>query len=42
LIVFLSDILDQLRSLTDAITQMYFSHATVSQVLGGYRREATL
>jgi len=36
---FLSDILGKVRSLTDAITQMYFSHATVSQVLGDVRRE---
>jgi uncharacterized circularly permuted ATP-grasp superfamily protein/uncharacterized alpha-E superfamily protein len=37
---FLSDILDQVRSLTDSITQLYFSHALVSQVLGEVRREA--
>jgi uncharacterized circularly permuted ATP-grasp superfamily protein/uncharacterized alpha-E superfamily protein len=40
--VFLSDILDQLRAITDAITQMYFSHATVSQVLADGRTEAAL
>jgi uncharacterized alpha-E superfamily protein len=39
---FLSDILEQLRDLTDAITQMYFSHATVSQVLTDIRKEAAL
>ena len=39
---FLSNILEQLRDLTDTITQMYFSHATVSQVLTDGRKEAAL
>ncbi len=37
---FLTDITGQLRALTDAITQMYFSHAMVSQVLTDVRKEA--
>jgi uncharacterized circularly permuted ATP-grasp superfamily protein/uncharacterized alpha-E superfamily protein len=37
---FLSDILGQVRSLADAIAQMYFSHATVSRVHGDVRKEA--
>jgi uncharacterized circularly permuted ATP-grasp superfamily protein/uncharacterized alpha-E superfamily protein len=37
---FLSDLIGQLRALTDAITQMYFSHAMVSQVLADVRKEA--
>ena len=37
---FLSDITAQLRALTDAITQMYFSHAMVSQMLTDVRTEA--
>ena len=37
---FLSDILGQVRSLADAIAQMYFSHATVSRVHGEVREEA--
>jgi len=36
---FLSEILEQVRSLADAIAQMYFSHATVSRVLGEVQEE---
>jgi uncharacterized circularly permuted ATP-grasp superfamily protein/uncharacterized alpha-E superfamily protein len=35
----LSDILDQVRSLADAIAQLYFSHAKVSRMLAGMREE---